>query len=175
MLPLFKVKYARTKAKFRALCTGFNIPLCPHLRLNDDKIMQQFPPKRFPLGVNPVQRPEKYAECDFCKTELRLMKHLLANGVWIQLGIVRYIGDLSSPRDPTWIAQTYAEEDPRLDDYYDAADAWVRDGCTVSERPVHLEPESGSFFTLSTLPELPPAPPPKVNVWDKVWSFFGGR
>lgn len=165
-LLIIKAKYARTKSDFVVHCRGYNVPVCPHMRLADDRIMRLWPPKTYPLKPNPLQMPKVYAQCDFCKTELRLTKSKWQKGkdLWITLGICRFVGDLSSPRDPLWFSQTYAEEDPLLDEYLNVVWNTVLRVGFVRETPWDLEPESGSFYTLGTLP-----PEPK-SWWRKLWA-----
>lgn len=160
VFPLFKTKYVKNKAGFVALCTGFNIPLCPHLRLNDNKITRQFPPRHLPWLSHLPGKFRNYAKCELCATELHLFEGRFGRwDGWFVLEVTRYLGNFKTPRDPDWLAQTFAEKDPCLDTYYEDAKAWLEDAIDDLQRrrplpapPVHLEPENGSFFSPATLP-----------------------
>lgn len=136
--------------------------------------MRQFPPK-FPTPLPiPVEELRSYPRCDLCKTELYLyiQDFGLYEG-WIHLRISRYFGNLNNPRDPDWLAQTFAKENSSVDDYYHAAVSWADRGYRASESPIHLEPENGSFFPPITLPGLLPS---LMSIaWDKARSALWER
>ncbi|PGH16787.1 hypothetical protein AJ80_05102 [Polytolypa hystricis UAMH7299] len=126
-----------TKQDFVTLCSGYNIPVCPHLRLGDEKILQQFPLRR--RSKSGGRDLPIFPQCHECKTE-------------------RFVGYLDSPLDPYWLAQIFASHDPDLDDYYLDARDWLwfalhefEHGSPWPER-WDIEPENGEFFTPVTVP-----------------------
>ncbi|PGH21461.1 hypothetical protein AJ80_03252 [Polytolypa hystricis UAMH7299] len=150
-LPLFNCRYVKSAATFRALCSGFNIPLCPHLRLNSKRVTEQF---------SDLSKSEPRVRCDSCKTDLCLSKQRSGTqDLEYTLVVRRSLGRLFSPRDPAWLAHTYSSRDPRLNTYCHEARHWLQDATEALKRgrplPEPLQdivPEDGSLFTPVVVP-----------------------
>ncbi|KAK2755975.1 hypothetical protein FQN54_005772 [Arachnomyces sp. PD_36] len=178
-LSLFRAESVPTRAQFLALCAGFNIPICPHLRLNDKKITDQFPAKFDNLPCRNIRRQiEGEKECDFCATRVRLVQSEFGDPR-VELKINRNFGELKSPRDPVWIAQTYSEKSPDLDAYCEEAALWLWGAMDDSEngrplRPAPSDPQlaNGSFFTPVTLTTRSTY---VVEFWRRARERFGRR
>ncbi|KAK2751625.1 hypothetical protein FQN55_000346 [Onygenales sp. PD_40] len=144
-------RHVQTKEDFLALCTRFNFPLCPHLCLNDEKITSRFPP---PEWADCLMDNRRDLRCELCKTEA----HLVHWGSVLQLHVYRPVGNLKSPRDPVWIAQTFSSRVACLEPARAAATTEMMVHCwgLLSETPLQFEPKNGPFFTPVTLPPQEP-------------------
>ncbi|PGH28810.1 hypothetical protein GX50_08454 [[Emmonsia] crescens] len=133
---------------FVNLCKSLNIPLCPHMTMGDEEVAELlFQKKIYP-----------YHRCKRCKTKVEL--HL--SGPMTYFRVSRNLGMLSSPKDPTWLAHTFASKDPLLDTHCKAVRDWQRKNPINSRKPLRQlqllqhkksrTPDFSNLFTNVTLP-----------------------
>ncbi|PGH12387.1 hypothetical protein AJ79_04335 [Helicocarpus griseus UAMH5409] len=76
--------------------------------------------------------------------------------------VVRNFGKLSSPKDPMWLAHTFASKDPLLEAHCEAVHSWQVENPINSRKPLEQlqllqheksrTPDFGNLFTKVTLP-----------------------
>ncbi|PGH13749.1 hypothetical protein AJ79_03448 [Helicocarpus griseus UAMH5409] len=175
---LIDCRYAETKEDFAWLCASINLPLCPHLRLNDKAIIDQFPPPLYPDYSDKSGNPRK--GCKFCDTQVYLFERIPSAGRFLELQILRNIGKFESPRDPVWLAHTFSWKHPQLYSYISAAEDWVNgvlnainNGRHSTEKPPYPEPLNELLFKPVTLPPTSTCSSPEPRAWLNLQSFFG--
>ncbi|WEW56775.1 hypothetical protein PRK78_002227 [Emydomyces testavorans] len=155
--PMYRADFPASKDWFVALCNRFNIPICPHLRMSDEKITGQFSTD---IAFRLWPRRHSYPECSQCKAKFVLRAREYGVGHrYVEVAIIRPIGMLVSPLEPEWLAQTSATRDPALEKYWRLTDEqflkyWKRTtyNAPQSEELDYLEPDNTTFVPPSTLP-----------------------
>lgn len=162
-LRVFPIIAAVMGDEFVALCTGLNIPLCPHMRMGDKEVTDLLGFKVVTMAIE-LRKPDESHKCKRCKTEVAITRAWdPETGVdWCELIIYRTLGRLFSPLEPTWLAHTFASKDPYLDEYMKLTDAWFRANWIPPHyyrnnqndlaELVNLQPDNDCLFTPITLP-----------------------
>jgi hypothetical protein len=83
---------------FITMCKVLNVPLCPHVCLGNQQVIALY------------ERPNEFGACAKCPTKFTIFVQQ-----FIKIGVMRRVGNLLSPTDPTWLAQSYVSRVPHLD------------------------------------------------------------
>lgn len=140
----------------------YKIPACPHLCISTELLAGQIP-QVDGSGTNfdPNVELPTVMKCDRCKTCMAVGKRRLFDGrEYFCLFVRRDIGQLISPLEPDWIAQTFATEDPCLAEYWAAAEiehmVTLRGAgrMTVIREPLDdYVSKQRAFYTTASLPK----------------------
>lgn len=99
----------RSFAFFTKHARAVNSPLCPHLRLGDQEVIELY------------RRPWLLYSCKHCTTTVQVDISTL-----VKVRVYRYVGSLGSPTDPVWMAQSYQTRHRRLKARGEAFNDWHR-------------------------------------------------
>lgn len=94
---------------FTTMCKFLNVPLCPHVRLGDQQVIELY------------ERPDQLEACAKCPTKFSVIVQGL-----IMIGVIRDVGSLLSPTDPIWLAQSYVSKSSRLDRHCRLFSDWYK-------------------------------------------------
>ncbi|EER37826.1 predicted protein [Histoplasma capsulatum H143] len=132
---------------FANFCRSLNIAFCPHMAMGDDDVIHLFS-----RGVS------CWHKCKRCKTKVCFDSRKRKAYFFVS----RNFGKLSSPKDPRWLAHTFASKDPLLETHCEAVRDWQSKNPLNSRGPLqHLQllqhensrtPDFGNLFTSVTLP-----------------------
>ncbi|PGH06159.1 hypothetical protein GX51_02547 [Blastomyces parvus] len=136
-----------SSSHFAEFCRSLNIPFCPHMTMGDDEVIDLF-----------FRGHHFWHKCKRCKTKVCFDRTRPRAFFFVS----RNFGRLSSPKDPKWLAHTFASKNPLLETHCEAVCDWQRNNPLNSRDPLRelqllqhensRTPDFGNLFTSVTLP-----------------------
>lgn len=89
-----------------------NLPLCPHLRMGDRAMVRLY------------NQSLQTWRCRHCTTAVKV--GVQPQSQCVSVHVFRYLGELHSPKDPAWMAQSYRARSPYLKDHCRGFCSWFQ-------------------------------------------------
>ncbi|EER28894.1 F-box domain containing protein [Coccidioides posadasii C735 delta SOWgp] len=129
------------RKKIASILNTFNLPSCPHMRLNHPVIIEGYKPDAHPIDVKYYLSDMRNdsAKCQFpgCKTSIYWIARTHVNKRdWktFYIEVSRDVGNLNRPNSPAWLAQLITPNADKLTKFWNDRLEWKRQMLAYEER-----------------------------------------